>query len=51
MNRDKNACKNILYLAKCYLKNQTRPKEFKREEKEKKINKTKIRKIKKEIVV
>jgi hypothetical protein len=33
------------------LQNQTRPKEFQREEKEKKINKTRIRKTKKEIVV
>lgn len=51
VNRDKNACKNILHLAKCYLQNQTRPKEFQRDEKEKKINKTRIRKTKKEIVV
>ncbi len=51
VNRDKNACKNILHLVKCYLQNQTRPKEFQREEKEKKINKTRIRKTKKEIVV
>ena len=28
VNRDKNACKNILLLGKCYLTNQTRPEEF-----------------------
>jgi hypothetical protein len=28
VNRDKNACKNILFLGKCYLENQTRPSEF-----------------------
>lgn len=47
VNRDKNACKNILYLAKYYFKNQTRPKEFICEVKDKKINKTRIRKTKK----
>ena len=39
VNRDVNACKNILYIANCYLKNQTRPKEFTRETKKKKISK------------
>ena len=38
VNRDKNACKNILYIAKSYLKNQTRPKIFCRQKK----NQTKI---------
>ena len=28
INRDKNACKNILYLGKFYLEHQTRPEEF-----------------------
>ena len=28
VNRDKNACKNILLLGKCYLESQTRPEEF-----------------------
>ena len=31
VNRDKNACMNILYLGKYYLENQSRPKEFQRE--------------------
>jgi hypothetical protein len=35
VNRDVNACKNILLLTKTFLTSQTRPKEFKREEKEK----------------
>ena len=30
VNRDVNACKNILLLGKCYLKSQTRPEEFTR---------------------
>ena len=30
MNRDTNACKNILLLGKCYLESQTRPEEFTR---------------------
>lgn len=30
VNRDKNACKNILHIGKCFLKNQTRPDVFKR---------------------
>ena len=63
VNRDKNACKNILYVGKYYLINQSRPKEFiaplgrirlvkaKQEEKEKKVVKKVIYKKKKEIVV
>jgi hypothetical protein len=41
VNRDKNACKNILLLGKCYLTNQTRPEEFTRKviKKEKELNK------------
>ena len=31
VNRDNNACKNILYLGKYYLKNQSRPIEFQRD--------------------
>ena len=30
VNRDTNACKNILLLGKCYLESQTRPDEFTR---------------------
>ena len=30
VNRDKNACKNILHIGKCFLENQTRPDVFKR---------------------
>lgn len=45
VNRDKNACKNILYLTKFYLQNQSRPKEFCREKK-KPIKKEQIRKTK-----
>jgi len=53
VNRDKNACKNILYLGKYYLTNQSRPKEFKQEEKPKKekIVKKVVSKKKKVIVV
>jgi hypothetical protein len=51
VNRDKNACKNILYLGKYYLTNQSRPKDFKPEEKVKKVVKKVISKKKKEIVV
>ena len=51
VNRDKNACKNILYLGKYYLTNQSRPKEFKPKEKVKKVVKKVISKKKKEIVV
>lgn len=36
VNRDKNACKNILYIGKYYLQNQSRPKEFCQKPKEKK---------------
>jgi hypothetical protein len=52
VNRDKNACKNILFLSKCYLENQTRLKEFCPKPIEKKII-VKQRKLrqKKEIVV
>lgn len=39
VNRDKNACKNILYIGKNYLENQLRPIEFSRETKPKKENK------------
>ncbi len=39
VNRDVNACKNILFLGKCYLTNQTRPEEFK---KKVKTNKNKL---------
>ncbi len=39
VNRDVNACKNILFLGKCYLSNQTRPEEFK---KNVKTNKNKL---------
>jgi hypothetical protein len=35
VNRDKNACKNILNIGKEYLKTQTRKKEFIREKKKK----------------
>lgn len=44
VNRDTNACKNILLLGKCYLESQTRPEEFTR-----KVVKTeKVRKPKKQ---
>ena len=44
VNRDTNACKNILLLGKCYLENQTRPEEFTR-----KVIKTEIvKKVKKQ---
>jgi len=33
VNRDKNACKNILNIVDCYLKNQTRPEVFRRQTK------------------
>ena len=33
VNRDVNACKNILYIATTFFKNQTRPKEFQRPQK------------------
>lgn len=35
VNRDKNACKNILYLGKYFLRNQSRPIEFSQKPKEK----------------
>ena len=52
VNRDKNACKNILYLGKYFLENQLRPKEFspKLKENDVIIKQIKPRK-KKEIVV
>ena len=43
MNRDTNACKNILLLGKCYLESQTRPEQFTR----KIIVKEKVKKPKK----
>lgn len=44
MNRDTNACKNILLLGKCYLESQTRPDAF-----TKKVIKTeKVKKPKKQ---
>ena len=33
VNRDVNACKNILYIATTFLKNQTRPEAFQRPQK------------------
>jgi len=52
VNRDKNACKNILYLGKYFLENQLRPKEFSPKPKEKKvIIKQRKPRHKKEIVV
>ena len=39
VNRDKNACINILYLAKYYLEYQTRPIEFQREKQKAEIKK------------
>ena len=44
VNRDKNACKNILLLGKCYLESQTRPEEFTR----KVIKSEKVKKPKKQ---
>lgn len=43
VNRDVNACKNMLLIAKTYLTKQTRPEEFKRKiiKKSKQINKKK----------
>jgi len=42
VNRDVNACKNILLLGKCYLESQTRPEEFTRKViKSEKVNKPK----------
>ena len=53
VNRDVNACKNILLLGKCFLTNQTRPEEFKMK---KKVIKTETikkprKRVSKEIVV
>ena len=44
VNRDVNACKNILLLGKCYLESQTRPEEFTR----KVIKSAKVKKPKKQ---
>ena len=44
VNRDTNACKNILLLGKCYLESQTRPEEFTR----KVIKSEKVKKPKKQ---
>ena len=46
VNRDNNACKNILYLGKYYLKNQSRPIEFQRDKK--KVIKKEIKLVTKE---
>jgi hypothetical protein len=54
VNRDNNACKNILYLGKYYLKNQSRPIEFQRDKKiviKKEIKLTIKSKNKKQIVI
>ena len=52
VNRDKNACKNILYLGKYFLRNQSRPIEFCQKPKEKKVViKQQKQRQKKEIVV
>ena len=45
VNRDVNACKNILLLGKCYLESQTRPEEFTR----KVIKTEKVKKLKKQV--
>ena len=44
VNRDVNACKNILLLGKCYLESQSRPEEFTR----KAIKSEKVKKLKKQ---
>jgi hypothetical protein len=46
VNRDVNACKNILLLGKCYLESQTRPEEFTR----KVIKTEKVKKPKKQVI-
>ena len=46
VNRDTNACKNILLLGKCYLENQTRPEQFTR----KTIVKEKVKKPRKQAI-
>ena len=46
VNRDTNACKNILLLGKCYLESQTRPEEFTR----KVIKTEKVKKPKKQVI-
>jgi hypothetical protein len=52
VNRDKNACKNILFIGKYFLKNQIRPLEFCQKPKENKVViKQRKPRQKKEIVV
>jgi uracil-DNA glycosylase len=46
VNRDVNACKNILLLGKCYLESQTRPEQFTR----KAIVKEKVKKSRKQSI-
>ncbi len=46
VNRDTNACKNILLLGKCYLESQTRPEEFTR----KVIKTEKVKNPKKQVI-
>ena len=46
VNRDTNACKNILLLGKCYLESQTRPEQFTR----KVIKTEKVKKPKKQVI-
>jgi hypothetical protein len=46
VNRDVNACKNILLLGKCYLESQTRPEQFTR----KVIKTEKVKKPKKQVI-
>lgn len=46
VNRDVNACKNILLLGKCYLESQSRPEEFAR----KVIKTEKVKKPKKQVI-
>ena len=46
VNRDVNACKNILLLGKCYLESQSRPEEFTR----KVIKTEKVKKPKKQVI-
>ena len=46
VNRDTNACKNILLLGKCYLESQSRPEEFTR----KVIKSEKVKKPKKQVI-
>jgi hypothetical protein len=46
VNRDKNACKNILYIGKYYLQHQSRPKEFCPKSKEVKSKEVKSKEVK-----